>query len=331
MKIKRYQIQAPALLSSLISLAAPACVGLEPVRNNNTTTLTTNASIYVYQSDADGFHTNTVFVDSGLNVMAFDAQFTEQQATKAVEFLRSKTSSPISHLVITHPNPDKFNGAGVFRAAGARVIASNETAKALPAVHNYKKQFFAETAKMFTEKTYPKLAQVDEKFQKSLQINLGNGVKVSLTEHGVAGVSSNQTTAFVPSLNALVVGDLLHPKTHAWLEGGVASGQANPDLNSWKALLKKLGSTRELKDATVYAGRGPDMLLSEAAKEQINYLNRAQELTQAHVDRTPAAEPFGEASLGELTQSFAEAFPGFQHPYLIQFGIYGLLGQIAAQ
>jgi hypothetical protein len=33
--------------------------------------------------------------------------------------------------VITHPNPDKFNGAPAFQAAGATMIASEATVEAL--------------------------------------------------------------------------------------------------------------------------------------------------------------------------------------------------------
>ena len=37
-------------------------------------------NIYVFESDGNGFNTKTVFYDDGKEVVAFDAQFTEQTA-----------------------------------------------------------------------------------------------------------------------------------------------------------------------------------------------------------------------------------------------------------
>lgn len=55
-------------------------------------------------------------------------------------------------MVITHPNPDKFNGLSAFQDAGAEVIASEATAAAMLGVQGYKKAFFVGTG-MFAEET----------------------------------------------------------------------------------------------------------------------------------------------------------------------------------
>ena len=79
--------------------------------------------------------------------MAFDAQFTPDPAEPAIASLRAQTDNPITYLVITHPNPDKFNGAPAFQAEGAEVIASKATADAIPGVHAYKKAGFVGIAR----------------------------------------------------------------------------------------------------------------------------------------------------------------------------------------
>ena len=84
-------------------------------------------------------------------------------AEAAIASLREQTDNPITYLVITHPNPDKFNGAPAFQAEGAEVIASEATAAAIPGVHAYKKAGFVGMG-MFTEETYPQQAAVDETF-----------------------------------------------------------------------------------------------------------------------------------------------------------------------
>ena len=111
-------------------------------------------------------------------MVAFDAQFTPELAEQAIASLREQTDNPITYLVITHPNPDKFNGAPAFQE-GAQVIASEATAAAIPGVHEYKKAVFVGKG-MFTEETYPKLATVDETFTGTKTLELGDGKTVAL-------------------------------------------------------------------------------------------------------------------------------------------------------
>jgi glyoxylase-like metal-dependent hydrolase (beta-lactamase superfamily II) len=94
--------------------------------------------LYTFDSGEAGFFTKTSFYDTSEEVVAFDAQFTPEMAEHAIAWLRTQTDSPLTHLVITHPNPDKFNGAPAFQEAGATVIAFQATAAAIPGVHDYK-------------------------------------------------------------------------------------------------------------------------------------------------------------------------------------------------
>jgi glyoxylase-like metal-dependent hydrolase (beta-lactamase superfamily II) len=179
--------------------------------------------IYVFESDGNGFNTKTVFYDTGKEVIAFDAQFTTGYAEQAIAFLKSKTLHPITHLIITHPNPDKFNGAPAFQKIGAKVIASKATLEAMTGVHDYKKYYFVQIAKSFTDATYPALARVDQTFAGKLELKLEGGL-IHLRELSQPGISSTQTVAYLPKQQALIVGDLVHQKAHAWLEGGIVGG-----------------------------------------------------------------------------------------------------------
>lgn len=177
--------------------------------------------IFTFESDASGFNTKTYFYDNGEEVVAIDTQFTTEHARKSIAYLRTQTQNPISYAIITHPNPDKFNGLRVFQEHGAKVIASSETARQMPGVHAYKKHFFVEIAKMFSEQTYPALGIPDLVFDDSLRLKLNNGNYILLNKLPYSGVSATQTVAFIPSLNVLFVGDLAHHNAHAWLEGGI--------------------------------------------------------------------------------------------------------------
>jgi glyoxylase-like metal-dependent hydrolase (beta-lactamase superfamily II) len=289
-----------------------------------------NSQIFVYESGPEGFNTKTIFVDNGEEVVAFDAQFTPALAEASLKFLSTKTKSPVTHLVITHPNPDKFNGASVYKKIGAKIIASELTASNIAGTHAYKKYFFVEMAKMFKESEYPTPVGVDQTFGSRLELRLANGDRIDLMETGLAGVSTNQTVAFVPGARALVVGDLVHNKAHAWLEGGIVGGQAVPTVASWIKNLEVLAKEFGDEDLKVFGGRGEAVSAREAFDEQIRYLEKADQIVSSYVKKlgSRAAEELAGAKAGEhhaaLTKEFEASFPEYKLSYMIQYGVYGL-------
>jgi glyoxylase-like metal-dependent hydrolase (beta-lactamase superfamily II) len=287
--------------------------------------------IHVYESDGNGFNTRNFFYDNGEEVVAFDTQFTPELAEKSIAFLRTKTANPITYVVVTHPNPDKFNGMSAFQKLGAKAIASRRTAESLKGVHEYKKYFFVQVAKMFTDAAYPRLSQVDLTFEETYDLRLKNGETIVLRELGQPGVSSNQTVASIPSAGAVMVGDLVHYNAHAWLEGGIVNGKATPRLKDWIAGLNELRALfKDAPETVVYGGRGDAVRVGNAVSAQIAYLGKADALVTAYVRglRARKSELLGDRA-GEhhkaLQARFEEAFPGYALGYMIQYGVYGLV------
>lgn len=286
---------------------------------------------HTFTSDQSGFDTHSYYLDTGAEVVVFDAQFTPALAQALVDDIRAHTDAPIRYLVITHPNPDKFNGAPVFQALGAKVVASEATAAAIAGVHAYKRNFFVNVAGMFTEDTYPAQAQVDITFAGELALDLDSGTEVRLRVLDNPGVSSTQTVAAIPALDALVVGDLIHHQAHAWLEGGIEGGAPRPDLARWRAALDELAV---FGNATVYAGRGALAALDEALPAQKAYLAQAEDITRAYI-----AEHGPDALLGSdaathhaaIAARITAAYPDHALPYMTQFSIYGLATAVASQ
>lgn len=290
-------------------------------------------SLATFTSDAAGFDTHSFWLDTGREVVVFDAQFTEDLAKKLIAEIRAKTQHPIRFVVVTHPNPDKFNGAGAFQAAGAKVVASKSTAKAIPGVYAYKKSYFVNVAKMFTDATYPPEAKVDVTFEGDLDLPVEGSVKIKLHELAHRGVSSTQTVASIPALHALVVGDLVHPKAHAWLEGGIVDGKPVPDLPSWKLALDELSA---YGDATVYGGRGGTAKVADAVKAEQAYLDTMNAIITKYVADLGAAKselsgPKAGDHYEKITALAQQAFPDYALPYMIDYGVYGLVNQIAAK
>ncbi len=287
--------------------------------------------IYTYTSDGNGFDTHNFFYDNGEEVVVFDTQFTPAIAEAAIAYLRTKTQNPITHVVITHPNPDKFNAMSVYQAAGAKVVASKNTVDAMQGVHDYKKYYFVNIAKMFTEETYPPLGKVDTVFEKHHNLKLGNGEDIILTELSNPGVSSTQTVAFIAGSKALMVGDLVHNKAHAWLEGGIVGGKPVFTLAGWITDLEEL-KTIAGNDASinVYGGRGELTTLDAAVSEQIAYLEKADGIVMSYIENLGARKseltgPEAGTHYAALQTAFEKAFPDYKLPYMIGYSIYGMV------
>ena len=137
--------------------------------------------------------------------------------------------------------------------------------------------------------------------------------------------------AFIPELNALIVGDLVHHKLHAWLEGGIVDGKATPTLDGWIADLQELETTFAGEpEPTVYGGRGEPASLSVAVADQIAYLQKADQIVTAYVAGLgdKRAELSGDKA-GEhyaaIQAELVKAFPDYAFPDMISFSVYGLV------
>jgi glyoxylase-like metal-dependent hydrolase (beta-lactamase superfamily II) len=213
----------------------------------------TAGDLHVFTSDAAGFNTHSVWYDDGKEVTVVDTQFTPGIAKQLVADIRKQTRSPITRVIVTHPSPDKFNALSVFHRLGAQSIGSKATAAAMPGVDAYKRYFWVKVAKSFTDETYPKVEPLQATFEQRQTIQLKSGETLSLIELAQPGVASTQTVVRIDKTGDLVVGDLVHTRNHAWLEGGIVGGKATFTLAGWKADLAELP---KLGSGKVYGGRG---------------------------------------------------------------------------
>jgi glyoxylase-like metal-dependent hydrolase (beta-lactamase superfamily II) len=286
-------------------------------------------ALYTFESDANGFNTKNYFYDNGQEVVAFDTQFTPAIAQASIDYLRTKTSNPITYVVVTHPNPDKFNGMSVFQKLGAKVVMSSKTAGSLQDVQNYKQYYFVKMAKMFTDETYPKLSKPDVVFNQKFDLTLSSGEILKLSELTHPGVSSNQTIAFISNLNSLIVGDLVHVKAHAWLEGGIVNGKPTPTLKGWISDLKEI-EANFAPEVKVYGGRGEVASVRDAVQSQIRYLETADQIVNAYIKKLGAkvSELKTDQAQGHyqaIQKQFEARFPEYTLGYMIGYGVYGLV------
>lgn len=284
-----------------------------------------------FTSADEGFHTNSFWVDTGAEVVVFDAQFTPDLAEQVIEQIQSQTDSPIRWLVVTHPNPDKFNGASAFRSLGAQVVASRATTEAMPGVHAYKEAFFVGSG-AFEPGQYPSLPPVDLTFDDTLDLPLEGGGQITLQVLDHGGVATTQTVAIIEDDDGpadLVVGDLVASQTHAWLEGGIVDGVATPDLAQWRDALDDLAALADDPASPVYPGRGEPLPVAEAVEQQRDYLGALEQIVQEVLSEQddPAGALGGDQAgmiYDEITARAQQAFPSHAHAYLVTYGVYGL-------
>lgn len=202
---------------SVIALSACASSSSEP-------TSITALKIGSFKSGADGFATNSYWVEGQNGIAVFDTQFLPDIAESLLKEIRKSSQKPILYAVNLHANPDKFNGNEVFVREGAELITNAASRAAMPAVDAGKRAYWT-TMDAYASR-YPTIVPFPEKgvFAGAREIELG-GVTINLHELKNVGVSERQTVAVVETKGerVVIVGDLVHTKTHAWEEHGTPS------------------------------------------------------------------------------------------------------------
>jgi glyoxylase-like metal-dependent hydrolase (beta-lactamase superfamily II) len=284
--------------------------------------------LHVFTSSPAGFNTHSVWYDDGKEVTVIDAQFTPGVAQALVTEIKKQTQSPITRVIVTHPNPDKFNGLSVFHALGAKSYGSQATAAAIPAVDAYKRYFWVNIAKAFTDDNYPKMEAIQHTFEKRQSIRLQSGETLSLIELPQPGVSGNQTVVRIDKTGDLVVGDLVHNRNHAWLEGGIQGDKAKFTLAGWKADLAELP---KLGSGKVYGGRGQFVGVKQAVAEQTAYLDKADAIVGNYITGlgdqvSELSDPAKQgAHHAAIQAALVKAFPDYAMPELVGYSVYGLV------
>jgi glyoxylase-like metal-dependent hydrolase (beta-lactamase superfamily II) len=291
-------------------------------------------NLHVFTSDAAGFNTHSVWYDDGMEVTVVDAQFTTQAAEALVADIRKTTTSPITRIIVTHPNSDKFNGLSVLNKEGAESIASAKTAANMPGADAYKRYFWINIAKAFTEATYPKLETIKTTYTGKHVITLKSGETISLFELSEPGISSNQTVVRIDQSGDLIVGDLVHSNNHAWLEGGIVDGKPVPTIAGWKADLAEIAT---LGKGKVYGGRGDFLPVAEAVAQQTAYLDKVDEVVNAYIEGlgdkvTELSDPAKQgAHFGAIQAEMVKSFPDYKFADLVGYSVYGLVQQKLAK
>jgi glyoxylase-like metal-dependent hydrolase (beta-lactamase superfamily II) len=249
-----------------------------------------DARVGTYVSKPWGFDTSSYWIEGPEGVVLIDTQFLPSAAEEAVAWAERTTGKKVVAALVLHPNPDKFNGTGVLRRHGARVLTSEQVKARVPAVHALRKEWFYERY----QPDYPADPPDLESFGAA-----STTVKVAGLELGVhvLGAGCSEAHVAVTWEGHLFAGDLVANLNHAWLEIG------KPD--EWLARLEELAA---LEPEFVHPGRGPSGG-PELLARQRRYLLDVIELTKAA------------QGVAEVQTQLLERYPGYGYAVFLRLGL----------
>ena len=290
-----------ALLGSLGSLQAYS-QGMIQVTHPETGD---DTKVGAYISSQRGFSTATYWIEAPEGLILIDTQFLTSAAEAAIQAATKHTGKKIVAAFILHANPDKFNGAEVFKKAGARVITSNAIRNQIPAVHTLRKSWFYDRFKPDYPESAPEVEGLNEKSgEKSRKLTIAG---TELVLHFL-GRGCSEAHLVIEWKGHLFVGDLVANDYHSWLELGF--------VDAWGHRIEEL---MEINSEWIHPGRGPtgDASLLE---QQLHYLKTVSSIVKVNSkmrNRKLARE--------KVEAKILEAFPGYRYPLFVSRGIDALV------
>ncbi len=252
--------------------------------------------IGTYVSSGNGFYTSSYWIEGKTKLIIIDTQFLLSAAEELIQIAESTTGKKVGLAIVLHPNPDKFNGAQVFKKKGIRVITSEQVAAKIPAVHALRKEWFYETFKP----DYPETAPQIEVFGNKPQDFTFDGIDLKLI---TLGKGCSDAHLVVKYEEHLFPGDLVTQGFHSWLELGY--------LEEW---LKRISEIKQLGASEIHPGRGPS-----GGKELLD--NQEQYLSMVAKLFRPFKRKPTEKDLASLEAKILSAYPSYRYPLFVEHGL----------
>jgi glyoxylase-like metal-dependent hydrolase (beta-lactamase superfamily II) len=191
-----------------------------------------------YTSPEKTFSTVSYWIVGETGTVLIDTQFLPKEGLDALAMAEKVSGKKVTHAIVLHPNPDKFNGTEALKARGVDVMSSSQAIYWIASVHDIRLGWFA---KDFAP-DYPSEPAKPRSFgRRTTDVEL-SGLAMRLHVLG-PGCSASHVVAQVG--DAVFVGDLVNPDNHAWLELGT--------IDEW---LRRLAEIRAMNPKRVFPGRG---------------------------------------------------------------------------
>eukprot|EP01114_Cavostelium_apophysatum_P011158 TRINITY_DN25353_c0_g1_i1.p1 TRINITY_DN25353_c0_g1~~TRINITY_DN25353_c0_g1_i1.p1 ORF type:complete len:282 (+),score=35.63 TRINITY_DN25353_c0_g1_i1:104-949(+) len=260
--------------------------------------VTSKLVVSPYTAQVANFGVNSVLIEGDNDIIVVDSQFVISEAAKVSQYIL-QTGKNLRAIWISHPHPDHYFGIGTlltnFPSASVFAIpdvVDDIQANAQAAIDKWKKNWgnasdIPDTFVLPTAYTQPTFSL--------------DGEEIQIAIYDYAGESAHDAGLFIPSLGALVGGDLTYSNTHLWLVEREAKG--------WIANLKGVQTNYDL--SIIYPGHGPvgnntgNLLIKENLKYIADFVNAVS----SSVNATYAFN------------SITESYPSYQLPVILQLSL----------
>ena len=234
----RFPVPALAVLAALTG-AAPAAAQ-EP------------RHLAVYVADSNSFHVTSTLIYGATEAVLVDAQFQNSEAEKLADRIAA-TGKRLKAILISHPDDDHYIGLAVLRQRfpGTPIYMS---AAALSEFKRTSARYLAGSRSFQPSETPDSLPTPELLPSRQLLID-GAAVEVVTDVQGDAFVPSN-SFVWVPSLRAVVAGDIVFNGVHVWL--------ANSNQRTRTAWRHSLDRIAALHPRVVVAGHKRDAGLEDS-------------------------------------------------------------------
>jgi glyoxylase-like metal-dependent hydrolase (beta-lactamase superfamily II) len=202
--------------------------------------------LYVYVADDRAYHVTSTLIYGRTESVLVDAQFLLTDASKLAERI-AQTHTKLTAIFITHPDLDHWIGLAVLheKFPDARIYMTKQ------ALEEFKKSVGADLEgrrKRAPEET-PSAVPTPEPLPSTQLTVDGQPVFIVPDQQGDVAAAPLNSFVFVPSLRAVIAGDIVFSETHLWLAGSTSNTRA-----SWRTSLEII---KALQPKIVVAGHGP--------------------------------------------------------------------------
>jgi glyoxylase-like metal-dependent hydrolase (beta-lactamase superfamily II) len=234
----RFPVSAATLLTALTTVSPAAAQ--EPLR------------LSVYVADSSSFHVTSTLIYGATEAILVDAQFRNSEAAKLADLVAA-TGRHLKAILISHPDDDHYMGLTVLRARfpGTPIYMS---AAALSEFKRTSARYLA-GARSFQPSETPDSLPTPGLFPSRQLLVDGAAIEVVTDLQGDAFVPSN-SLVWVPSLKAVVAGDIVFNGVHVWL--------ANSNQRTRAAWRRSLDRITALHPRVVVAGHKRDAGLDDS-------------------------------------------------------------------
>lgn len=257
-----------------------------------------DARVGTYVSSPWSFSTSSYWIEGPTGLILIDAQFLPSAAEEFVDFAERVTGKKAELAIVLHANPDKFNGTGVFKRRGIKVVTSRQVLEHIPAIHEKRVRAFYDRYKP----DYPKELVLPDSFGDATTELEAGGLKVKAH---VLGAGCSEAHVVVEFDGHLFTGDLVANGSHSWLEIG--------KTDEW---LQRIAELQALEPRRVHPGRGPSAG-PELLEGEAHYLKTVVAL----VSEARPALPADKAAMAVVKEKIRAAFPGLSFPVFLEIGL----------